>query len=172
MFLIHRLARPALVLAFLFQLSGCPALLAPPVNPGDTEAAVLARLGQPRHRYQDGDAHVLEYSSGPWGQRTWMARIGADGQLESYQQVLSTPVFATLIVGKATKEDVLRTIGTPSETTYFSRIDREVWTYPYKESNAWDSLMHVYFDQQGIMRQMQNGPDLRFDPDSRFPLRR
>lgn len=162
----------ATVLAVSLLSSGCAALLAPPVNPGDTEANVLSKMGQPRHRYQDGASHVLEYSSGPWGQRTWMARIGSDGRLESYRQVLSTAVFATLIVGKSMKEDVLRTIGSPAETSYFSRIDREVWTYPYKENNAWDSMMHVYFDQQGVVRQMMNGPDLRFDPDSRFPLRR
>jgi hypothetical protein len=101
-----------------------------------------------------------------------MARIGADGRLQSYRQVLSTAVFATIIVGTSTKEDVFRTIGSPGETQYFLRIQQEVWSYAYKESNAWDSLMHVYFDQQGIVRKMMNGPDLRFDPDSRFPLRR
>ncbi len=168
----YRFTQSAAVLAISLLLNGCASLLAPPVNPGNTEAEVLSRLGPPRHRYEDGAAHVLEYSTGPWGQRTWMARIGADGRLESYQQVLSTPVFATITVGKSTREDVLRTIGTPGETQYFVRTQQEVWSYAYKESNAWDSLMHVYFDQQGIVRKMMNGPDLRFDPDTRFPLRR
>lgn len=167
-----RSACRAAAIALFVLLSGCAALLAPPVNPGDSEADVLSRLGQPRHRYQDGATQVLEYSSGPWGQRTWMARIGADGRLQSYRQVLSAPVFATIILGKSTKEDVLRTIGSPGETQYFSRITQEVWSYAYKENNAWDSMMHVYFDQQGIVQKMMNGPDLRFDPDSRFPLRR
>lgn len=168
----NRRRSSAAALAITLLMSGCASLLAPPVNPGDTESDVLSRLGSPRHRYEDGTTHVLEYSTGPFGQRTWMARIGADGRLESYRQVLITAVFATIIVGKSTKEDVLHTIGAPGETQYFSRIQQEVWSYAYKENNAWDSLMHVYFDSHGIVRQMMNGPDLRFDPDSRFPLRR
>ena len=169
---LYRNTVGAVLLASMLQLTGCASLLAPPVVAGDSEATVLVRLGQPRQRYQDGADQLLEYSTGPFGQRTWMARIDANGRLESYRQVLSTPVFATIIVDKSTKDDVRRTIGTPFETAYFSRIEREVWTYAYKENNAWDSLMHVYFDQQGIVRQMMNGPDLRFDPDNRFPLRR
>ena len=164
--------RAGLAILAMLALAGCAGLLAPPVQPGATEAEVLAKLGRPTHRYQDGTAQLFEYATGPFGQRTWMARIGADGRLQSYRQVLSTQVFASIIVGKSTKEDVLHTIGAPSETSYFSRIEREVWTYPYKENNAWDSLMHVYFDQSGIVRQMMNAPDLRFDPDTRFPLRR
>ena len=163
-------ARAALV-AVLLQ-TGCAELLAPPVRPGQTEAEVLAKLGRPSHQYQDGTAHLLEYATSPWGQRTWMARIGTDGRLESYRQVLATEVFASIIVDKSTKEDVLRTIGAPSETVYFPRIEREVWTYAYKENNAWDSQMHIYFDRSGMVRQMMNAPDLRFDPDTRFPLRR
>lgn len=153
-------------------LVGCAGLLTPPVKPGALEAEVLAKLGRPTHRYQDGNAQLFEYATGPFGQRTWMARIDAEGRLTSYRQVLTTPVFASINVGKSTKEEVLRTIGAPNETSYFSRIEREVWTYAYKENNAWDSLMHVYFDQSGIVRQMMNAPDLRFDPDTRFPLRR
>lgn len=164
--------RAGLAILSMLALAGCAGLLEPPVHPGATEAELLAKLGRPTHRYQDGSAQLLEYATGPFGQRTWMARIGADGRLESYRQVLDTPVFASIIVGKSTKEEVLRTIGAPSETSYFSRVEREVWTYAYKENNAWDSLMHVYFDQSGIVRQMMNAPDLRFDPDTRFPLRR
>lgn len=169
---IKQYCRSGLAVLLMLLVAGCAGLLTPPVQSGATEAEVLAKLGRPTHRYQDGNAQLLEYATGPWGQRTWMARIGADGRLESYRQILTTPVFATIIVGKSTKEDVLHTIGAPSETSYFSRIDREVWTYAYKENNAWDSLMHVYFDQSGVVRQMMNAPDLRFDPDTRFPFRR
>ncbi|MFT5591481.1 MAG: hypothetical protein ACI9ZF_003682 [Bradyrhizobium sp.] len=156
-----------LVLALLS--GGCAALLAPPVLPGATEAAVLDKLGTPTHRYTLGEDHLLEYAKGPWGQRTWMARIGSDGRLVSYRQVLTTAMFATLVPGVADKQQVLRTIGAPGETSSLPRIDMEVWSYAYKESDVWDSMMHVHFDRQGIVRQMLNGPDLRFDPDRRFP---
>ena len=157
------------ILALALLSGGCAALLAPPVLPGATEAAVINKLGTPTHRYTLGEDHLLEYAKGPWGQRTWMARIGSDGRLVSYRQVLTTAMFATLVPGVADKQQVLLTIGAPGETSRLPRIGMEVWSYAYKESDVWHSMIHVHFDQQSIVRQMLNGPDLRFDPDRRFP---
>lgn len=159
----------SLLLVLALLSGGCAALLTPPVLPGATEAAVLDKLGTPTHRYALGSEHLLEYAKGPWGQRTWMARIGSDGRLASYRQVLTTAMFATLEPGIADKQQVLRTIGAPGETSSLPRIGMEVWSYAYKEDDVWDSMMHVHFDSNGIVRQMLNGPDLRFDPDRRFP---
>ena len=159
-----------LLAAFLLTLGACSAFIPAPVNVGDSEAEVLAKRGPPTHRYEDGQSHLLEYALGPWGQRTYMARIGPDNSVISFEQVLTTQKFATLKVGVATKNDVLHTIGSPSETDYLSLSDLEVWSYPYKENDVWNSIMHVHFDRAGIVRKMLNGPDLRFDPDQRFPF--
>jgi outer membrane protein assembly factor BamE (lipoprotein component of BamABCDE complex) len=158
--------------AFLITLGGCALLSAPVLNPGETEADVIAKLGRPTHRFQDGSEHLLEYMHGPAGQETFIARFGANDRLISFQQVLTTVQFATLKVGSATKSDVLHAIGTPSETSYLARVGLEVWSYPYKENGVWDSMMHVHFDQDGIVRKMQNGPDPRRDPDSHWPFLR
>ncbi len=99
-----------------------------------------------------------------------MARISADGKLISYEQVLTAQKFASIKIGESTKDDVLRMIGAPSETTYLTLSQLEVWSYPYKESGTWDSMMHVHFDNAGIVRKMLNGPDPRRDPDERFPF--
>lgn len=160
----------ALLITFLAILGACTLLTPVPPNIGDAEQEIIAKLGQPTHRIQDGSEHLLEYARGPWGQQTFMARIGPDDKLISYEQVLTAQKFAALKVGSATKDDVLRAIGTPSETVYLSRLALEVWSYPYKESGAWDSVMHVHFDRDGILRMMQNGPDLRFDPDRHWPF--
>jgi hypothetical protein len=45
----------------------------------------------------------------------------------------------------------------------------EVWSYRYKEAGVWNSMMHVHFDERGIVRQMLNGPDPRYDDRFRFP---
>ena len=150
--------------AFIAILGGCAAY-GPPLQPGEPEQSVLSKLGQPTHRYQDGQDHLLEYTTGPWGQQTYMARIGPSGTLISYEQVLTSQKFATLKVGSATKDDVLRTVGAPSETSYLSLSQLEVWSYPYKESGVWDSMMHIHFDRNGVVRRMENGPDPRRDPD-------
>jgi len=158
---------PAAIAALLCS---CSILMPAAVNPGDTEADLIARRGQPTHRYQDGKDRLLEYAQGPWGQQTYMARIGPDGKVISFEQVLTSQKFSTIKVGISTKQDVLRTIGSPSETSYLPLSGLEVWSYPYKESGAWDSVMHVHFDKAGIVRKMLNGPDPRRDPDLHFPF--
>ncbi|OWW18541.1 hypothetical protein [Noviherbaspirillum denitrificans] len=158
------------VLILSAGLAACSTLFPPPVNVGDPESELLTKRGQPTQRYQDGKDHLLEYALGPWGQKTFMARVGPDGKVISFEQVLTTQKFATIKVGETNKDGVLKTIGGPSETSYLPLRDLEVWSYPYKEAGVWNSIMHVHFDKAGIVRQMLNGPDMRFDPDLRFPF--
>jgi hypothetical protein len=147
--------------ALLAILSSCAITV--PVRPGQSESEVIGRLGKPTHVYQDGASRMLEYMHGPMGQTTEMARIGPEGTLVSYEQVLTVEKFATIKVGEANKETVLRTIGAASETRFFQASRLEEWSYPFKEYGIWDSLMAVYFDQAGIVRKLQNGPDPKFD---------
>jgi hypothetical protein len=152
-------------------LSACASFFPSPVQIGDSEAALIEKRGEPTHRYKDGNTDLLEYATGPWGQRTYMARLGPDGKVASFEQVLTMEKFATIKVGEANKDAVLRTIGAPSDTSALPLRDLEVWTYPYKESDVWNSMMHVHFDRDGIVRQMLNGPDPRYDAnDSRSPF--
>lgn len=164
------LSNSVLAATTLVTLCSCAAILPAPVNVGDSEPDLLAKRGNPTHRYQDGKDQLLEYALGPWGQKTYMARLNESGKVVSFEQVLTNAKFATIKIGEATKNDVLRTIGAPTETSYLSLTDLEVWSYPYKESNVWNSMMHVHFDRAGIVRKMLNGPDPRFDPDERFPF--
>ena len=159
--------------AFLFMLGGCAAIMPAPVNVGDNAADVIAKRGEPTHRIKDiGGGEIYEYGAGAWGQKAYLARIDNAGRVTSFEQVLTNEKFASIKVDEATKDSVLRTIGYPIETSYLPLRDLEVWTYPYKESNVWNSMMHVHFDRSGVVRQMMNGPDPRFDPDLRFPFAR
>lgn len=149
---------------------GCAGIGARAVAIGEPEHQVINKLGNPSNIYKDGTSRLLEYKTGPWGQRTYIARIGPRGKLVSYEQVLTDEKFASIAVGSATKDDVLRRVGSPSETSYLSLKNLEVWSYPYKESGTWNSVMHVHFDQRGIVHSLQNGPDLRYDRDGLFPF--
>lgn len=131
---------------------------------GEPLAAVTAKLGQPTASYPALDGgQMLEYATAPFGQFTWMAHIGADGRMRSYEQVLTGEKFATIKVDQATKSDVLRTIGRPAERSRVRLRNYEVWSYRYREAGAWNSLMHVHFDEAGVVRQMMNGPDPMFE---------
>ena len=67
----------------------------------------------------------------------------------------------------ATHQDVLRIVGRPAEISRVHLNNYEVWSYRYIEAGVWNSMMHVHFDEAGIVRLMQNGPDPMYD-DRRF----
>ena len=149
---------PALV------LSACASLGGPALATGATEAEVLARLGRPTHVYQDSGSRLLEYMRGPMGQTTEMARIGPDGRLQSFEQVLTMEKFATIVPGQTRQEQVLRAVGAPSEIRFYRNVGMNGWNYPFKESNTWDSMMTIYVDDAGLVQRMENGPDPRRMP--------
>jgi hypothetical protein len=153
-------------LGTVLALSACAGVnpFGPKPVPGDTAQVVIGKIGRPNASYPLPDGgQLLEYTGQPMGQFAYMARIGPDGRLVAYEQVLTSEKFATLKIDKATKDDVLRAVGHPAETSRVALHDYEVWSYRYKEAGVWNSMMHVHFDQNGVVRQMLNGPDPRYD---------
>jgi hypothetical protein len=158
----------AAALICLAVLTGCAGLGPPDLAAGEAESTVTARAGTPTHYYQDGNDRLLEFAKGPFGQQTYMARIGPDGRLRSFEQVLDSAHFARIKPGVTTKDEVLRIIGVPGQTSYLPLRELEVWSYAWREANAWDSMMHVHIDQNGVVQQMMNGPDPHRDPTMRM----
>ncbi|EEO26871.1 hypothetical protein [Oxalobacter paraformigenes] len=158
----------ALVLASLLALSGCASVFGPPLTPGMPVQEVIARKGAPAIEYPDGNTKILEWPAGEWSQYAYMARIGPDGRLISYDNVRTREKFATIKVNQFNKNDVLRTVGHPTETEYLPLKKQEVWSYRYKEEGIWNSMMHIYFDSSGIVRGMENGQDPLYLRDNGF----
>ena len=138
--------------AFALALSACAPIVRRAPAAGAPLAEVTARLGKPDAVYPDPNGgQVLEYRGQPMGQFQHMARIGADGRLISYDQVLTSENFAKVAVNRWNKDDILRNFGRPAETSR-DRVDNaEVWSYRYKEDNVWDSVMNVAFNGRGIV---------------------
>lgn len=159
-----------LLLLTFFILAGCGTaskVFGPAPMPGDTEQDVIAKRGVPAYRYRVGDQTLLEYPGGYYGQQTFMARIGPDGRLISYDQVRTVERFGQIKINESTKQDVLMIVGTPSEVTPQPRRQLEVWSYRYKENEVWHSIMHIMFDQAGIVRAMENARDPMYDTSDR-----
>lgn len=157
-----------LVLSFALCLSGCASVFGPPLQPGATEEEVIVRYGKPAAIYEDGNTALWEYPGGYWSQQTYMARMGKDNRLISWEQVLTDARFGTLVIGKSTKADVLKTVGQPFEVSRIRLNNYEVWSYRYKQDGVWDSLMHVMFDEQGVVQKMETGLDPLYYDDNRF----
>lgn len=153
----------AIFISSLLSIGGCASLLTPPLHPGATEAQVINQLGTPTGIYPDGNDKLLEYARGRFGQATFMARIGPDHRLVSYEQVLTLEKFSSIKINQSHQDDVLRIVGKPIDSIYYDRIKLHGWNYGYKENGVWNSLMTIYFDQSGIVRKLENGPDPRFE---------
>ena len=93
-------ARTTGLLALVAVLGGCAVLKEPTATPGQTEAEVLARLGQPTSRYTlPAGAQRLEFATGPYGRTTLMVDLGSDGRVTASQQVLTEANFANVREG-------------------------------------------------------------------------
>lgn len=161
--------RKLVISTTLSLLLGACTVFAPPPLPGQTMAAVEASRGQPGARYPGPNGEtVAEYGAGAFGQFTWMATYGADGRLRSWEQVLTDEKFAAVKLGQDNKDSILRTFGRPAETMYLSLRDLEVWSYRYKQSGVWNSMMHIHFSKDGIVREMMSGPDPLYEEKRGF----
>lgn len=110
-----------------------------------SEAEVRDVMGQPDHVREEGDGvRTLEYPKGPNGVRTWMFRIGSDGKLADYQQVLTEENFNQLQKGMS-REQVRDLLGRPRSVVPFARKQEEVWDWKYLHVHE-ERLFNVHFD--------------------------
>jgi hypothetical protein len=151
-------------LALILTLSACAPLIRRTPSVGAPLAEVTAKLGQPNAVYPDPDGgQVFEYRGQPMGQFQHMARIGADGRLLSYEQVLTSENFAKIQVGRWNKDDVLRHFGRPAEVMRSRLHEGEIWSYRFKEDGVWDSVANVDFNARGMVLRVFNSPDPLLD---------
>jgi hypothetical protein len=97
------------------------------------------------------------------GQFQHMARIGPDGRLVSWEQVLTSENFGKVKVDHWTKDDILRNFRPPRRDLARGLPQLRSLVLPLQGSGVWNSMMSVHFDQQGVVRQMLNGPDPMYD---------
>jgi len=161
------LFRTAAAVALALSLSACSTFHRTPA-PGTPLADVTARLGKPDAVYPDpAGGQVLEYRGQPMGQFQHMARIGPDGRLVSYDQVLTDANFAKIEPGRWMQADVLRHFGRPAETSRARANGFEVWSYRYKQDGVWNSFMNVYFNGRGEVHHTDATPDPVLDDRSK-----
>jgi hypothetical protein len=156
------LAPIALLLALL---GGCatpgPSLL------GADRAAVQSTIGPPAETFAlPGGGERWMY---PWGglqQRVDAVDFDSTGRVAAVRQLRTAENFARVRIGKDTEADIRREFGPPRIIVPFPRAGLVGWMFPYLENDIWRSEMAIYFDAQGIVRKVENGPDPRFLGDS------
>jgi len=85
--------------------------------------------------------------------------LAACAATPSQYDIRTDAAWASVQVGTATRDSILARFGKPDEVTYLSLRDLTVWSYRYRQSDIWYSMMHVHFDRNGVVREMLSGPD-------------
>ena len=124
-------ARSAIVLVAA-ALAGCAGYSPGDLQVGASEADVRGRMGEPtgREALPNGGTRV-EYARGPMGKHTYVIELDASGRVRGWEQVLTETNFESIEIG-ASKADVRRRLGRPSETRVGWRGVGEVWSYRYE----------------------------------------
>ena len=156
---LRRLLAPIAFLAAV--LAGCaapgPSLL------GSDRAAVQSRYGSPPEKFPlAGGGERWLYPLGGLEQEVQAVDFDPAGRVAQVVQVRTAANFARVRLGVDTQADILREFGRPRITQPYPRLGQVGWMYPYLESGWWNSEMVIFFDAQGIVQKIQNGPDPRF----------
>ena len=111
-----------------------------------TEGEVRIVMGQPEVVLEEESGErLLQYPQGPEGARTWLFKIGPDGKLIDYKQLLTQENFAAVKPGMS-RDDVRWLLGKPRTVVRFPLKNEEVWDWRYLEVNPDQRLFNVHFD--------------------------
>lgn len=148
-------------------LSACANMADTP--PGSPLADVQAQFGAPNYSCttDSGQQRVI-WSMQPYGQYAWGAHVDSAGNVDEVVPVLTDAHFNKLSTGRWTADQVLCEYGPPAEREAVGLPSRrqEVWSYRYKQSSVWNSLMYVYFDPNtGVVTRHHPGPDPMYERD-------
>ena len=122
------------------------------LQPGVTsESEVRRTMGPPALELDNPDgSRTLAYPKGPLGTRTYMVKLGPDGMVGGVEQVLNEDHFYRIVPG-ITRDDVLRTIGPPSQVDEFPRLQQTAWEYRYQDAWGYTAILSVMIDPRGIV---------------------
>lgn len=143
------------------------------VPPGTPLAQVEAEFGRPNYScpLPDGGQRVI-WSGQPYGQFAWGTNVDAQGRVGEVSQLLTDQHFQVLGEGTWTPQQVLCEFGPPAEESGVGLPSsiQIVWSYRYQQNGVWNSLMHVYFGQDGErVTRFHPGPDPKYERNE-FPL--
>ncbi len=157
-------------------LSGlCVSLLAACANmadmpPGTPLQQVEAKYGQPNYSCPaENGGQRLIWSMQPMGQYAWGTNVDSAGNTDRIQPLLTDEHFRVLASGTWTPEQVRCEFGPPAriDSVGLPSSTQIVWSYRYRQSSSWNSLMYVYFGSDGSkVTRFHPGPDPMFDRDN------
>lgn len=150
------------------SLSACTTVSDLPV--GTSLGDAQQQFGSPSVLCPTNNPERAVWSSQPFGQFAWAMNLDQNQRLTSANQVLTDAEFEQLRQGSWSQEQVRCHFGPPAEKsiTPYRGIKMQVWSYRYKQNGVWDSLMHIYFSDEGLVKHHHPGPDPLTEADGVF----
>lgn len=143
----------AFVSSLLLLLTGCA------VTPGMTRDQVVSTLGRPTAELHRDGVHRLQYSRQPMGQSVVMVDLDASGRVVQSREVMALNELSKIDVsGTTTPADILWAFGPPAKVDGVMSWKGDIWSYRWRDTQ--DMWFWVYFDPSGVVRRIQQGPDL------------
>lgn len=132
-------------------LAACASYSGYGLQPGATEADVTKVMGQPKLEFAtEGGGRDLFFPRGPLGTQTFIAHMDARGALIGIEPVLNEDHFYRIRAGM-TREEVLRMIGPPGETTNFGS-GNVAYTYRFQDGWGYLSDFSVTYGPDWVVR--------------------
>jgi SmpA / OmlA family len=121
-------------LAAAIALAACASPGPADLKPGATAAEIGAQMGSPRATYAlPNGGKRLEFAGR--GARTYMLDVDAAGRLVDATQVLNEDNFRNIRAGM-TREQVLMTLGQPSDIAPGGRQGGQIWSYHFQNTQC------------------------------------
>jgi hypothetical protein len=135
----------------LLLAAGCASFDGSSLKPGQATSADVERtMGTPAQTRKVGGETLLYYPRQPYGDATFVARIGQDGRLIDIEQRLTDANVAKIVPNVTTAEQVRDLLGPPWQTSRYALDNSTVWTW----------YMHEFGDSSPPMEL-----DVRMSPD-------
>jgi outer membrane protein assembly factor BamE (lipoprotein component of BamABCDE complex) len=153
-------------LAAMALVAGCASFSGSSLVPGkSTRAEVEALMGKPAAAVSkpNGETH-LYFSRLPVGRKMYLAMIGPDGVLRGIEQTLTKENIAK-VKADMTQAEVRELLGPTWRSVYLSRLERDVWEYPWQLVED-RRILWVQFGGDGKVREVIEMHDYESDPPS------
>ncbi|MDH4095686.1 MAG: outer membrane protein assembly factor BamE [Betaproteobacteria bacterium] len=154
------------ILLAAMLLAGCASTDGRTLQPGKSTAReVSALMGAPgmERKRPNGDT-LLYFPRHPWGRKTYVATVGADGVLRGIEQRLTSENIYGIREGMR-KDEVEDLLGPPREITRLPRQKRDVWEYPWLHANREKRVLWVQFSDDGVVRETIERHDYVDEPE-------
>jgi outer membrane protein assembly factor BamE (lipoprotein component of BamABCDE complex) len=152
--------KPAFLLALIAAVvlvAGCASFDGRGLAPGQSTAADVERvMGAPIEKRQVGGESWYYYPRQPFGRKTFVARVAADGKLVGIEQRLTDENIAKIIPNSTRAEQVRDLLGPPWQAGRYANLDRNVWTWHMRHFGdpGIPVQLNVQMSPDGVVREV------------------